>query len=185
MRHKKLKILLWGSNIWYLSVGMLGPLFAVFAQKVGGSVLDITWAWASYLIVSGIGIMVIGRISDYFPRGKEIFLVCGYAINTVFTFAYLFVSNPFELLLVQVGFGLGNTFSTGPWGALYDEHTDGKNDGFIWGAASGQSAISTGVAMILGGLIVTYYSFDLLFATMGILQVCTLVYTARLLKYRN
>ncbi len=185
MRRKKLKILLWGSNVWYLSVGMLGPLFAVFAQKIGGNVLDITWAWAAYLIVSGVGIMIVGRVSDYFPKGKELFLICGYTINTIFTFGYLLVSNPFELLLVQVGFGLGNTFSTGPWGALYDEHTDGKNDGFIWGSASGQSAISTGIAMLIGGLIVTYYSFNLLFVVMGGLQIVALLYTIKLLKYRD
>lgn len=131
---------------------MLGPLFAVFAQKIGGGVLDILWAWAAYLIVSGTGMMLIGKISDRFPSEKEYFPLAGYAINTVFTFAYLLVSNPFELLLVQVGFGLGNTLTSGPWSALYDKHSEDKNDGFIWASASVQAAISTGLAMIVGGL---------------------------------
>lgn len=39
-------ILLWSSNLWALGEGMLGPLFAVFAQRIGGNILDITWAWS-------------------------------------------------------------------------------------------------------------------------------------------
>jgi hypothetical protein len=42
----KKRLLLWISNLWSFGEGMLGPLFAVFAQHVGGNVLDITWAWA-------------------------------------------------------------------------------------------------------------------------------------------
>ena len=44
---RSLKILLIGANIWYFGEGMMGPLFAVFAEKIGGDILDITWAWAT------------------------------------------------------------------------------------------------------------------------------------------
>jgi hypothetical protein len=43
---RKERLLLWSSNLWSLGEGMLGPLFAVFAQGIGGNILDITWAWA-------------------------------------------------------------------------------------------------------------------------------------------
>ncbi len=42
MLSKKIKVLLYGSNLWYLGEGMLGPLFTLFAQKVGGDILSIT-----------------------------------------------------------------------------------------------------------------------------------------------
>lgn len=32
------RILLLGANIWYFGEGMMGPLFAVFAEKVGGDI---------------------------------------------------------------------------------------------------------------------------------------------------
>ena len=36
------RILLLGANIWYFGEGMMGPLFAVFAEKVGGDILKST-----------------------------------------------------------------------------------------------------------------------------------------------
>ena len=34
---RKERVLLWSSNLWSLGEGMLGPLFAVFAQRLGAS----------------------------------------------------------------------------------------------------------------------------------------------------
>ncbi|OGG19368.1 hypothetical protein A2721_02455 [Candidatus Gottesmanbacteria bacterium RIFCSPHIGHO2_01_FULL_47_48] len=58
------KILLGINLLWYLGEGLLGPLFTVFAQEVGGSVLDISAAWATYLAVTGVAIILIGKVSD-------------------------------------------------------------------------------------------------------------------------
>jgi hypothetical protein len=55
------KVLLTGANIWYFGEGMMGPLFAVFAEKVGGDILDITWAWAAYLVITGVLYILIGK----------------------------------------------------------------------------------------------------------------------------
>ena len=32
------RILLIADNLWYFGEGMLGPLFAIFAQKIGGDI---------------------------------------------------------------------------------------------------------------------------------------------------
>ena len=60
----KAKILLYSNNFWAFGEGMLGPLYAVFAEKIGGSILDISWAWSIYLIVTGALVIIIGKISD-------------------------------------------------------------------------------------------------------------------------
>ena len=93
MLNDRIKILLYGGNLWSLGAGMFGPLFAVFAERIGGDILDISWAWATYLIVTGILIILIGKISDK-RNNKEKLMMWGYALNAVFTFGYIFVSNP-------------------------------------------------------------------------------------------
>jgi hypothetical protein len=40
------KVLMTGSLLWYFGDGMLGPLFVVFAERIGGNILEIAWAWA-------------------------------------------------------------------------------------------------------------------------------------------
>ena len=78
------KILLWGANVWYFGEGMLGPLYAVFSEKVGGDVLDITWAWATYLIITGIFYIIVGRLINGKSYKAKV-MVAGYALNALFT----------------------------------------------------------------------------------------------------
>lgn len=175
------KILLYSSNLWYLGEGMLGPLFAVFAQRIGGSVLDISWAWATYLIVMGVLVIAVGKLADL-SRHKEKILVVGYALNAVFTFAYLLVSSPWHLFLVQAGLGFASALAITTWTPLYTKYWDKKKTSFFWGLASGQGQIMTGIALVVGGLIVNYFSFAALFITMGIVQVIAAVYQVQILR---
>ncbi|MBI1999495.1 MAG: MFS transporter [Parcubacteria group bacterium] len=181
MLKPKEKILLYGSNLWNFAEGMLGPLFAVFAARIGGNILDISWAWATYLIVTGVAVIVIGRISDGDGRSKEKIMVAGYALTTLFTFGYLFVSEPSHLFIIQAGLGLALALSNPTWYALYDKYADGRHRGYTWGLADGESKIVVGVALIIGGLIVNYFSFTALFLTMGTIHALATLYQSRIL----
>ena len=162
---------------------MLGPLFAVFAQRIGGDILDITWAWATFLIMTGIMYILIGKIISG-KENKAKVMVVGYALNALFTFGYLFVSSPWQLLIVQAGLGLAEALGTPTWDTLFAENADKDQDSFAWGLAGGQAQIVTGIAIIAGGLIVHFISFDLLFITMGTIQVIATLIQARILKIK-
>lgn len=180
--NKKAKILLYSSNIWYLGEGLLGPLFAVFASRVGGDILDITWAWAIYLIVGGLLQILFGRMSD--KISKENFIVWGYSLNTIFTFSYLFVNDPLSLFIVQAGLGVASAMATPTWSALYAENVgkSEKDTGRLWGLADGESDIILGIATFLGGILVINSSFEVLFITMGTIQLIATIYVFGLLK---
>ena len=163
---------------------MLGPLFAIFAARVGGSVLDISWVWAVYLGVTGIGIIIVGKIAD--KKGYMALMLLGYALSSVFTFAYLLVASPLHLLIVQIGHGIALALSQPTWLALYDKFSgDGSQDGYLWGLSSGEGYIFSGLAIVAGGLVVHYFSFALLFIIMGTLLALSTVYQAMLLKYSH
>jgi len=179
--NRNIKVLLNGANIWYFAEGMLGPLFAIFTEKVGGDILDVSWAWATYLILAGLFYIVVGKITDA-QNNKEKVMVLGYALNALFTFGYLFVSSPRHLFFVQAGLGLAAALATPTWYALYAKHEDRRHDGFQWGLAGGESQIITGIAIIAGGYIVSYASFTALFVTMGIIQVIATIYQAQILR---
>lgn len=177
---RETKILLYASNLWYFSDGLIGPLFAVFAAKIGGDILDISWAWAVYLIVSGLAIIVVGKISD--KVSKEVMMILGYALNAFLTFAYIFVSTPHQLFALQAAFGISVALATPTWDALYDKYSGrGNRDGFIWGIAEGTPNIVLGLAAIVGGFIVANYSFNVLFIVMGLVQVLATLVQIRVL----
>lgn len=170
MLNRKIRALLLADTVWFFGEGMLGPLFAVFAQRVGGDVLNIAYAWASYLIVAGLLTILIGKLSDKrLSKKKLVFL--GYVLNAIFTFGYLFVNGPMKLLLIEAGLGIAAALATPTWNAPYSEYEDRKKDGLLWGLADGASQLFTGIAIIIGGLIVVYFSFPALFITMGIIQI--------------
>lgn len=178
---RRIPLLLLSSSLWYFSEGLLGPLFAVFSEQVGGDLLDITAAWAAYLIVSGIAYPVVGRLLNG-TVWKFRMITVGYALNTVFTFAYLLVSDTFGLLLVQVGLGIAEALSTPSWDAYYASQlrdNDSTEDTFLWGIASGHTQFISGVAIAIGGLIANFVSFQALFVVMGVISLIATIVQAR------
>ncbi len=176
------RILLFAGNIWNFAEGMFGPLLAVFSQRVGGDILEITGAWATYLLVSGVLQMFIGRISDRFDKRR--IMVAGYALNTIMTFAYLLVSSAESLFLLQIGLGVANALANPTWYALYDKHSGkGNKDGLLWGVEEGLPDVMTGIGILLGGFIVFNFSFDALFILMGTFQLLATLVQVRIFRY--
>ncbi len=119
-----------------LGWGMLGPLYAVFAEKIGGDVMQLSWVCALFLVVTGAGVIVVGRLAD--RVGCERLVVAGFALSAAATFAYLLMHSLAGLIAVQLLWGVAIALSEPTWYALYDRHSgDGSNDGAIWGLASG------------------------------------------------
>jgi MFS family permease len=87
-----------------------------------------------------------------------------------------------QLFFVQAGLGIAEAIGTPAWDALYAKNVNESHDTFAWGLASGQSQIVTGVAIVCGGLIANYFSFNALFITMGIIQVIAAVIQSRILR---
>lgn len=175
------KVLLLSSSLWFLGEGLLGPLFAIFAEKVGGDILDITWAWSIYLLLSGFLYILFGRVlrnSAY----KQHAMLFGYLLNAVLTFCYLFVHNTKELFLLQVGFAIAEAVSTPIWDAMFANDLEQADDSLFWGIAGGHSHIITGVAVAIGGFITYYISFNALFIVMGCIQLMSCLVQVQLLR---
>ena len=180
---RQVSILVLSSNLWNLADGLLGPLFAVFAQRVGGNILDITWAWGAYLIIMGIGIIVVGHVSDRVSKLKLLFT--GYILTTACTFSYLLVHSAAGLFIVQAGLGIATALSNPTHYALLAQYSkSAERDGALWGWADGRDKIATGLAIFAGGFIVSAWSFDALFIIMGTISLCATLYLSRLL-YRE
>ena len=178
--NKQIKILLLASSLWYFGEGLFGPLFAIYAEKIGGDLLDITYAWALYLIATGICYGVVGKIfikSKY----KSHAMIFGYGLNALLTFGYIFVHNTKQLFLLQVGLGIAEALSTPIWDSLFASHLDDLNNTFHWSLASGHTHFVSGIAIAIGGLIANYLSFQTLFMIMGCIQIIATIIQSRLL----
>ena len=183
MFNKKERTLLFANNLWYLSEGMLGPLFGIFCAKFQLSPLVISWVWALYLISVGVVVIGLGYISDFIY--KEKLLIVGYALQTILTFCYIFVTTKKQLALLQIGLGISGGLSTTTWYVLYARCEDKTHEGLTWGLANGLASIYTGIALLCGGLIIANSSFEVLFFVMGIIQLIATIYVSKLIHFER
>ena len=174
------KILLIASSLWFFGEGLFTPLFAVFSEKIGGDILDLTWALSLYLVLTGILYILFGKLLRN-SKHKEVALIIGYLLNTIFTFCYILIENSTQLLFLQVGLAIAEALSTPIWDSLFAKHLEKSDDSLFWGIAGGHSQLISGIAIAVGGLVIYYFSFNLLFIIMGCLQLtATIVQTALL-----
>ena len=178
--HTKGKILLYSSNLWNFGEGMFGPLLAVYTQRIGGSILDVSWAWAIYLIVTGVCVIFVGQYSD--RHSKEKIMITGYFITAICSYSYLLVHTPAHLFILQAVSGLGLALCNPTWYALYHQYTDVEKAGSGWGLADGQAKIVSGIAIIIGGFVVNMFSFEALFVVIGSIQLVSTLYQITILR---
>src|SRR5712671_5068081 len=107
--NRYLQALLAGSYLWYFAAGLLGPLYTVFAQSIGGDLLDAAFAYSAYLIATGVFSMLFGALSD--RCSKEAMMLAGYSLNVIGTFSYLFVAAPHQLFATQVMLGVATALA--------------------------------------------------------------------------
>ena len=109
-------------------------------------------------------------------------MITGYFITALCSFSYIFVENSWQLLGVQALLGLGVALCNPTWYALYDKYSSKESLGFTWGLADGQAKILIGIAILIGGYVVQFASFQALFIMMGTFQLLATFYQMKILK---
>ena len=51
---KGLKFLVLSDSWATLALGMIGPIYAIFVEQIGGDILDASWAYFAFTMTSGV-----------------------------------------------------------------------------------------------------------------------------------
>ncbi len=169
-----LRILSLSSWLSWFGTASLGPIYAIFVERIGGNILDAGAAWAVFSIVMGLLMMGIGRIEDRrFDRRK--ILTLGYSIITLATLGYLFVRNPYQLLGIQALLGIGTALYYPTWDTLFSHAIEKDRESTEWALQEGGYQISGGIAALVGSFIAGIYGFQALFITMASIQATSVI----------
>ncbi|MBI4101343.1 MAG: MFS transporter [Candidatus Nealsonbacteria bacterium] len=166
-----LKILLVSDGLVLLAGAMLGPIYAVFVEEVGGDILTAGISFAIFSLVMGTLILVFGKIEDAFLKEKELWIALGYFLMAVGFFSYLFVKSPYHLFLVQAILGLGGAIEAPAYSSVYSRHLDHKKSAFQWGAWDAIRNFAAAAGALAGAALTTVYGFNILFIIMGFLAI--------------
>lgn len=168
---RALKILLFTDGLYFLAAAMLGPIYAVFVEKIGGDLLTAGTSFAVFSFVMGVLILLFGKIEDAFLKETELWICAGYLVTAVGFFCYLLIESPWHLFIVQAIIGIGRAISSPAYSAIYSKHLNYKKAAFQWGAWDSMTNLAIGGGAIVGSLLAATFGFQILFVIMGTLSL--------------
>lgn len=173
--NKPLKILLATNSLILFAGAMIGPIYALYVQKIGGDLLDASFTAGLFALVAGISVLLFGRFSDK-VKENELLIVAGYLIMGIGFLLFIFVNSIFFLLIVQIILGFGEAVYSPAFDALYSKHLDGNKSGSQWGVWESMNYFTFAISAVIGGYLVTKFGFNALFAIMSLLCLASAIY---------
>lgn len=164
--NRAIRILLFTNSLILFAVAMLGPIYALFVEKIGGDLLDASYAFAAFALAAGLTTLISGKYADK-VKENELIVVLGYIIMMFGFLGYLLVHSIWSLFIVQIVIGLGEAIYSPAFDAVYSKHLDGHKSGQEWGAWEAINYFTAAVGAFIGGLVVTFFGFNTLFILMA------------------
>lgn len=173
--NKALRILLATNSLILIAVAMLGPIYALFVETIGGDLLDASFAGATFALAAGLTTLVSGKLSDKVKENK-IIVVIGYLLMSLGFFLYTQVETMCFLLVVQIILGLGEAIYSPAFDDEFSRHLDKGKAASEWGLWESMNYFAIAVGAIIGGYIVNKFGFSTMFIVMGSLCFISATY---------
>jgi len=144
-----------------LDISVVNTALPVIAESLHLGSSDLQWLVTAYLLLSGGGLLLGGRIADLLPR-RRVFLT-GMAIFTGASLFSGFATNAAELITARSAQGLGAALMTPAALSLVMTTYSGaqRTRGLaLWGAV-GSLGIAAGV--LFGGALTSWFGWELIF----------------------
>ena len=169
------KILLSTIGLYYVAGAMLGPIYAIFVEEIGGDILDASYTFSVFAVAAGITAYISGKYTDKIKE-SELIISLGYFVVAIGFFSYIFVSEVWHIFIPQILIGLGGAILSPAFETMYASHLKRKVAGQGWGAWEVTFYFTNAIGAIIGGLTVTYFGFTPLFVIMGLLALSSSLY---------
>lgn len=170
--NKIIRYLIIADIFFWLSWGLLGPVFSIFviSNIERGTALVAGISSAIYLIIRSLLRIPLGMFLDkcVSERDDYFVLVTGLFITALIPFGFIMSKVPGHLYFLQVFHGIGVSMFMAGWSAIFTRHIKKGKEGTQWGIDSMAVGISAGIMGIIGGYLVTEYGFNIIFIISGI-----------------
>jgi len=177
--NKSLRILVTINAALVFVMGMFGPFYAVFVERLGGDIRLIGLSWALYAIVAGI-LMIFFSRWELRVKEQELLLSLGYFLMSAAFLSYAFMNNIPQLIMTQVLLGIAVAVATPVMDSLYTAHTTREEAIAQWGGRDGFSAIASGVAALIAGVLIQGFGYGTIFMLMAVIMAFLGIYVWRL-----
>lgn len=119
-----------------------------------------------FAVVADTVTLISGRYSDTIKE-SELIIALGYCIIGLGFFLYTIADSVWFLFGIQALIGLGEAIYSPTFDAIYSKYLDGERSGAQWGIWESANYFSIAIGAIIGGTVVTWFGFSMLFIIMG------------------
>lgn len=169
-----LKNLILYNGISVFAYGLIGPLYALFAQKFATDTFQISLSWAVFLIATSISLYFVSKLGDK-VKDKKNLLLARCLIRAFVWVSFVFINDFWLLVLLQAILGIGESLGAPSFEALFAEHLSKGKHVRSYAQWNLVVNIMTGLATIAGGLLVDRFGFSLLFITMAAISMLSFI----------
>lgn len=170
-----IKVLIYSDVAIVTAFSFYGPIFAIFIanQIRGGGPFLAGLAAATYWVVRTIIQLPISRYLDRHDGERDDFwaLVGGSFLFSIVPLLYLFASEPWQVILFQAIYGIGDSLAVPTYLTLYGRHVDKTKEGSEWGLRSVTVGIGAAFAGAAGGFLAAKFGFRVVFVITSALSL--------------
>jgi MFS family permease len=185
--HKVLRALILSDLFILGSFGLIQPIFAVFMLQGinGASIISIGIATALQLLAKGFFQIIVAKWTDAEPgnRRELITLFIGSILMGLAPFGYIISTEIWQVFILQIVYGLGGALAFPGWIVIYSRYTRQEKAGYEWSVYNTVISFGTAAAAFLGASLAELFSFQLLFAAVGILSLIGAAFIIYIFKH--
>lgn len=164
--HRNIKLLLTASILIHAGANLLAPIYAIFIEGIGGTLLDASIALGIYALMKGVFYFALDKFGeDRFSKRAMMF--SGYGIMALCYGAYILAELPMHVFIIQGVLSFGETVINPSWSAVIATSLEEGKERHIYSHFYGYRSIFEGIAAIVGGVFAMKFGFDLLFGIMA------------------
>lgn len=169
------RVLLLSVFMAMVGLGIISPIMPNYASDLGASGLYIGLIYSSFSLSRAILQTPVGRLADTYSKKKII--VTGLIMYATVSVIYTYVTSPEMLIIVRVLHGVGSSMMM-PVAMAYGINLTPKGqEGKYMGYLNTALFTGYGTGPFIGGYIYENYSTRMVFNTMSVLVVISLILT--------
>ncbi|MEM5815303.1 MAG: MFS transporter [Candidatus Aenigmatarchaeota archaeon] len=181
MRKERILVLALAQFFVALSTGFIGPVYAIYFEKIVGDTSLVAFIIGIYWIIVGILEIFSGYLVDKIGKGK-VFLIGG-VLSSIAMVMYSFVESFFTLLFVEVLNAIGYSLQIPSFFSILAEVTSEKNRGKEIGLVDSFWSIAYGFSAVVSGILIGFFGFSTIFIIAGMFNTLSSVLVGSKFKF--
>lgn len=174
MKNNYLRFTFISNGIFVFAGTLIAPIFAIYLSQFTPDIAMISLVASAFMVSTGFFLIILAKVGGKIKNHSKYFVI-GFLIRTITWFSFIFVTDIWHIIFLQIFLGLGEAVGSTIFEVIVAEHlNDGKEveDYATWKLIQ---SISAAAAAAMGGIIAEFYGFQMIFMIMTALSIVSAV----------